>query len=297
MRPQADLSALGGCNYEIFRGHITDKDDVYNAVKGCDYVIHAAAMTAIHNARFIDFWKVNVEATDNLLEAAKQHEVKRFVYVSTANCFAPGSKDNPGTEANGFLPWLVDSPYAYTKYVAQTTVLNAYKFSRFPSVVVAPAFMLGPRDTKPSSGRLLLYAIKNKVLFYPPGGKSFIDVEKAAAATVNALIHGHLGQAYLLAGENLSYKEFFRLVAEIIHEKKTLLPLPKSLMAMASGTMTIAETLTGRKYNFNRAQQRLLTQENYYSAQKAEKDLGLEKTDLTETVQKAIEWFKYLGMI
>ena len=65
-----------------------------------------------------------------------------------------------------------------------------------------------------------LLATITKIAFYPPGGKNFVDAEEAARGVVNAMEKGRKGACYLLAGENHSYLDFFRIVKKISKQKK-----------------------------------------------------------------------------
>ncbi|NJK86741.1 MAG: hypothetical protein HC906_12975 [Bacteroidales bacterium] len=54
-----------------------------------------------------------------------------------------------------------------------------------------------------------------KIAFIPPGGKNFVDVRDAAKAICNAIEKGRNGEKYLLAGKNLTYKDFIRKLSAI----------------------------------------------------------------------------------
>ena len=295
VRSTSNLSGIQDCKYEKFIGDITNVEELKNAIKGCDYVIHAAALTAQVEATFERFWQVNVRGTENIVKEAKKHNIKRFIYVSTANCFTPGPLDQPGTEESGFMPWLIKSPYAYTKFAAQLTVLNEYRMTGFPSIVVAPTFLIGPRDVKPSSGRMIIYVLGRRVIFYTSGGKSFVDVEKVAEAVVNALERGRLGEVYLLSGVNMSYRHFFQIVAEVEGKKKLYVKVPDVLLTSVAGLLTLLGNILGKKFAFDIVNKRLFTLDNYFSHKKAMAELGYEPTVIREAVRKSIAWFRQNG--
>ncbi len=291
VRPQSNRTGLQNIDIEFFEGELLNKDDVIKAAQGCHYIIHTAALTALSPAGFDEFFKVNVTATRFLINAAKDNNIKRFIYISTANCLTNGSLSNPGTEDSGFMPWLKKSNYAYTKYLAQQEVLREAKENNFPAIVVNPTFLIGPFDSKPSSGKLLLYANNNKILFYPPGGKSFIDAEYAAQAIVNALSLGKNGEIYLLAGENLTYKDFFRQVATVTGKRKILIPVPKPIIILAGGIMSMTGKILQTNFSFNLTNAKLLVLDNYFSADKARTELRLKPTDVKHAIIKALKWF------
>ena len=294
-RKTSNFKALEGLDYQVVYGDLLDNESLKKAIQGVDYIIHSAALTATANVPFEKFFLVNTKATKDLVDLSRVRGIERFIYVSTANCFTNGTKQNPGNEEGGFMPWLVKSKYAYTKYLAQEYVLEQAQ-KGFPALVVAPTFLIGPRDSKPSSGRLLLYAVRNKILFYPPGGKSFVDVRLAAEATVNALKKGQTGQTYLLAGQNLTYREFFDKVAQVLNQKKVLVPVPNFVLASVAYLMEFFKFF-GVKTLFDRTNQRLLTIDNYFSNQKAREHLDLKPTRIEDAIQAAIDWFVKHGYV
>ena len=292
-RKTSKFDALDGLHYEVFFGNLNSQQDIEKALQGCNYVIHAAALTALSKAKFNTFYQINVAATKLLADLSLIAGIERFIYVSTANCFTNGSIDNPGDENTDFMPWLKKSNYAYTKYLAQNYVLELVK-KGLPAIVVAPTFLIGPRDIKPSSGRLIEYILHNKLAFYPVGGKSFIDVRLAASAIVNALKLGRLGEVYLLAGENLTYRQFYSLVKKIAVLRQIKIGLPR-WMLLGIGYLAEILKILGVQTAFDSTSARLLTLDNYFSNEKAKKELNLRQTNTKSAIEAYIQWRQIMG--
>jgi dihydroflavonol-4-reductase len=297
VRKSSNRLALKDANYILFEGDIANEKDVNNAIRGCDYVIHCAAKTSQSPSNLENYKETNIKATQTIINACIKFNVKRFIFVSTANCFTNGTMENPGDETGSFMPWLKDSGYAYSKFLAQTEVLSAFKTNKLPAIVVNPTFMIGPYDAQTSSGKLLLYAYNNMILFYPPGGKSFVDVEYAAKAISHALIKAKVGETYLLAGKNMTYKDFFQLIAKQSKKKKILIPIPSFLLSSIGKISDIIEHLLSISLPLNTVNAKLLSLDNYFSNKKAMKDLKLEATNIDKAVSKAVSWFKQNGFI
>jgi dihydroflavonol-4-reductase len=96
--------------------------------------------------------------------------------------------------------------------MAEELLMKASEKMKTEVVIVNPTFMIGPYDTKPSSGKIILMGYNKRISFLPPGGKNFIHVKDAAAAVCNALKYGKNREKYLLCNENLTYREFFKLM-------------------------------------------------------------------------------------
>ena len=291
VRKGCNKEGLKGLVYVLFEGDITDSNDLERVVSRCGYVVHCAAKTS-QKGKFPDYEKINIYSAQLIIEACKKHHVKRLVFVSTANCFTNGTLNKPENEESGFMPWLKQSGYAYSKYIAQTLVLNETKNKSLNAVVVAPTFMVGARDTGNSSGKLLSYAKKNRILLYPPGGKSFVDVGFAAQTIVNALTIGKSGNCYLLAGVNLTYKEFFKKVSKITGTRKLLVPIPKFILVLIASVSNFIEQLFHISLPLSKVNQKLLCLNNYFSNKKAVQEIGLKKTNIEDSISNAIVWFK-----
>jgi dihydroflavonol-4-reductase len=289
VRKNADMRSLEGISFEIFYGNITSEKDVEMAVAGCDVVIHVAADTSQRYSNAAPLRKVNIEATRLLVETSKRNRVKRFIFISTGNTIDFGTKENPGHEGNPLGKLFQKSGYALSKLEAEELILNEVKNNKLNAVIMNPTFMIGPYDAKPSSGRIFQMMYPNKVVFIPKGGKNFTPVKDAATAICNAITLGQQGERYLLAGENLSYLEFLKIVRA---EKKTIpVLIPKWLLVSIGALGSLLRTLgIHSELSINNA--RILNSDDYYTGAKAIRELNVPKTPISLAVSEAIGWFK-----
>ncbi len=292
IRRGCNMKALDGLSCELFQGSITSKSHVENAVRNCDYVIHAAARTSQSPSKLEAFYEPNIQSTKILFEACKKYGVKRFVFVSTANCFGSGTSFLPGNEQTPFPSWLKKSGYAYSKLLAQQMVLSNSEESSLDTIVVNPTFLIGENDVKPSSGEIFFHIINRRIVFYPPGGKNFVDVKSVARGIVNAMLKGKKGESYLLAGENVSYADFFKTVTKIIHQKPVLIPVPAWFLKILGCAGDLLERRFNIPVQLTSANAKMLCIRNYYSAEKAIKEIDFEVIPLQQSLEKAILWFR-----
>jgi len=291
-RETSDLMGIMGVPFERVTGDILDPEVVDHAVEGCDYVIHSAANTSQWPTAYAHYEAVNVHGTQHVMAAVKRHEVKRFVFVSSANAFGNGTKEKPGTELFEFNGFRIGSGYIISKFVAQQLVLAEVEQNHLPAIVVNPAFMIGPYDSKPSSGQIIVMGMGKKVQVSPPGGKNFIHVRDAAIATCNALTMGRIGECYLLANENITYREFFSLLNEVTGESPSSVGLPGWVLKTIGAGGTLFEKVFRKPAPLNLVNARLLCLGNYYSGQKAVEALALPQTPIEEGIREAIGWFR-----
>lgn len=292
VREGSNLQALKGLPIEYFKGNITSAENVEQAVQGCDFVVHAAARTNQSPSGIEAHYQPNIIGTQLIIDAAIKFKIKRLVYVSTANCFGNGTKENPGNEEKPFLSWMKKSGYAFSKWQAQQLVLKSSSQESLDAVVVNPTFLIGENDIKPSSGKIFFHAVDKRVVFYPPGGKNFVDANAAAEGVVNALIKGRKGECYLLTGENLLYLDFFKKVTKITGQTSVFIPLPRWLIMTMGYLGCFFEKVFRTPVDLTRVNAKMLCLENYYTAEKAVRQVDFQQIPIEESVEKAILWFR-----
>lgn len=277
---------------EEFTGNITSEEDVSNAVKGCDFIIHTAANTRQNSTRYEDYAAVNVEGTRLVLLAAGLYQVSRTVLVSSSNTVRYGSSDRPGNEDGDIRAPFTRSCYALSKREAERLALDAPR----ETIIVNPSFLLGAYDTRPSSGQLIIRGYRKKVIFVPPGGKNFIHVRDAAAAICEVLVSGRDKARYLLVNENMSYKAFYKLMNRVTRNKGWIITIPRGIL-LAVGLAGSMLSFFGIKTALHLNNMRILCTKNYYSHAKAAKELHLSPLPVRAAIEDAIAWFKKSGLL
>jgi len=131
--------------FEVFSGDIRDPHGVKEAMKGCDIVLHLAALIAIpysyHSPdTYID---TNVKGTLNVLQAARELGVKRIVHTSTSEVYGT-ARFVPITEEH---PLQGQSPYSASKIGADQLAYSFYASFGLPVVIARPFNTYGPRQS------------------------------------------------------------------------------------------------------------------------------------------------------
>lgn len=131
--------------FEVFAGDIRDPYGVKEAMKGCDAVLHLAALIAIpysyHSPdTYVD---TNVKGTLNVLQAAREMRVRRVVHTSTSEVYG-SARFVPITEEH---PLKGQSPYAATKIAADQLAYSFYASFDLPVLIARPFNTYGPRQS------------------------------------------------------------------------------------------------------------------------------------------------------
>jgi len=131
--PKLHIQDISICEYEKIRPFF----------KGVDWVFHLAALAdivpSIEKPR--EYFEVNVDGTFNVLECAREANVKRVVYAASSSCYGI-AKQYPTPETESTSP---EYPYALTKYLGEQLVLHYERVYNIPSISLRLFNVYGPR--------------------------------------------------------------------------------------------------------------------------------------------------------
>lgn len=130
---------------EIFTGDVRDPNGVRTAMQGCEIVYHLAALIAIpysyHSPdSYVD---TNIKGTLNIVQAAKDLNVKRLIVTSTSEVYGT-AQYVPIDEKHPKQP---QSPYSATKIGADSIADSFYRSFNLPVTIVRPFNTYGPRQS------------------------------------------------------------------------------------------------------------------------------------------------------
>ncbi|WP_197420232.1 NAD-dependent epimerase/dehydratase family protein [Mycobacterium sp. NAZ190054] len=281
---------------EVSTGDITDVGDVAAAVDGIDTVIHTAAIIDLMGGASVTeeyrqrSFAVNVTGTQNLVHAAQQAGVKRFVYTASNSVVMGGRRIAGGDETLPYTERFNDL-YTETKVVAEKFVLSQNGVSGMLTCSIRPSGIWGRGDQ--TMFRKVFESVLAGHVKVLVGSRNV----KLDNSYVHNLVHGfilaaqHLveggtapGQAYFINdGEPVNMFEFSRPVVEACGQPWPTLRVPGRLVWLA---MTVWQFL---HFKFGLPKPLLeplaverLYLDNYFSIAKAERDLGYRPLFTTE---------------
>ena len=151
---------------EVVTGDIRDYDSVYNAAEGCEAVFHLAALIGIPYSYVspLAYIKTNIEGTYNVLQAAKERNLKNIIITSTSETYGTAQK----VPINEDHPLVGQSPYSASKIAADQIALSYHKSFGLPVKIARPFNTYGPRQ----SARAVIPTIITQLL----NGKTELDL-------------------------------------------------------------------------------------------------------------------------
>lgn len=210
---------------EWMLGDLRDPEVRARAVAGVWGVAHCGGWVNLNCDMAGAARAVNVEATRGLLADCVSAGVERFLYTSTIQTLAAGSAEEPADEESPWNLERVDSPYVESKREAERHVLDGQQ-GRLATLVLCPGMVIGPRDPRPTSTRVLFEMARTPVAFLPAGGIPVVDAHVLALAHQRALESDQVGRRFALVGPYLSYREQAQLVTRLTGRPRWIVAIP-----------------------------------------------------------------------
>ncbi len=290
---------LADLDIEWVFGELDDPPSLEHAFRGADVVFHCAAAVGVSPTVTAALRRANVDGTAAVLRAVRKAGAGRLVHVSSVVAVGLTTNGQPCTEdaAWNFADHKLDDGYATTKHQAEQLV-NAAARAEVDAVIVNPGFMVGPRDARPSSGRVIVDLVKGRIPIYPGGKNNFVDVRDVARGAIAAWERGRRGRRYILGGDNLTYRDFFARIARAGGVKPPRLPAPR-FAALAAGLAGDAyQRLTGKDPVFGSVEARYAYTDRFqFSSARAEAELGYRRGSLDVAIRDALTWFRDHRMV
>ena len=287
---------LVGNGADILEGDISQPDTISNLLQECDVIIHTAAL--VSNAmQDSDMWRVNVLATRNLINAAKDHKVRRFVQISSVVAYgnsAEGELDeNQPVHADG-------GSYVLTKLASEHVVLSEQANDDIEIVILRPGDAYGP-GSRPWIITPLEAISKNQFML-PEKGEGFfrpIYIDDLVRGIATATSHPDAaGEIFNLSCEGyMLTKDYFAPHYEWLQKKGPMLVSTKLALRISS----IASTVANLMGNLNEASPSTVMQlstKSWFSIKKAEHILGWRpEVSFEEGMKTTHEWAKEQGLL
>jgi nucleoside-diphosphate-sugar epimerase len=269
---------------------IKNPSQVRDHFTGIDLVYHVAAAYRTEHADHQEFQLVNVEATRNLLEAARAAGVKRFVHCSTVGVQGE-IEDPPATEEYRMRP---GDHYQQTKADGEL-LARKYFAEGLPGSVVRPVGIYGPGDTRFLK---LFRSISQKYFVMIGSGKTLYHmtfIDDLIEGFVLCGRHPHaLGEVFTIGGEKYtSIEDLVNLIADVLEKRHPRFRIPFWPVYAASvacekacSTIGISPPLYPRRVEFFHL-------DRAFSIQKAKNLLGYQPSlGLREGLQRTAEWYR-----
>jgi 2-alkyl-3-oxoalkanoate reductase len=296
VRPSSDRRVLEKLSVEFAAGAIEDRASLAGALAGVDAVVHVAGI--VKARRPSEFFAVNTQGTKNLLEAAAERGVGRFVYVSSLAAVGPSLDGTPVPDDVEPRPV---THYGRSKLEAEKTVLAAS--DKLHVTVVRPPLIYGPRDRETLA---FFTSIRNGVLPMTGDGMntlSVVYVADCAAAIVRALTRegAPSGRTYFVEdGSVYVWREALAEIESALGRRAFVrFGMPMGVVKVAAAATQLWGKVTNTAQMLTLDKVNELTQPHWVcSGAGARRELGWEpQVRWAQGVAEAVKWYRAEGWL
>ena len=266
-------------NLIIEQADILDVISLEEVMDGITQVYHCAGMVSFAAEDRDLLYKINVEGTTNLVNAALHAEVEKLVHVSSVAALGRIRQNEIVTEKMQWTEETSNSIYGHSKYLGEMEVWRA-QAEGLNTVVVNPSIILGPGDWTEGSTKIFK-SVYEEFPWYTTGVTGFVDVRDLAEVMILLMEANLSAEKYVVSAHNESYRNLFNLIADAFNKKRPT----KEVTPFIAGLVTKIQALK----SFFTKEKPLITKETALTA--------MTKINFSnEKVLAALPDFKFLSL-
>ncbi|KAI8930035.1 hypothetical protein BC831DRAFT_441007 [Entophlyctis helioformis] len=194
-------------NYAFIKGDVCSAEFVNYILtdKRIDAILHLAAQSHVDNSfgDSLDFTRNNVLGTHVLLEAARVHNIKRFIHISTDEVYGEAHRGQPEMHETAIL--APSNPYAATKAAAECLVMAYHKSFKLPIIITRSNNIYGPHQyPEKIIPKFICSILRGKPCFIHGDGSNsrrYLFVTDLAEAILLIMHRGTIGETYNIGSD------------------------------------------------------------------------------------------------
>lgn len=260
---------------------LEDITQVYEAVKGMDYVYHSAAVVSFNKKDRKRLMNINVKGTANIVNACIDEKIKKLGFISSVAAIGRSGNGNY-SETNKWVESNDNSYYAISKFKAENEVWRGIE-EGLNAVITNPGIIIGPSNWNRSS-TTIFKQIHKGLSFFPEGKNGFVDARDVSKSIVNLVKSNIRSERFIIVGDNLFYKEIFQKIAQKIKVKIPTKKASRTMLEIAWRIVAIKCFITRKNPGLTKETARTSSKINIYDNQKIKTKLEYEFYTLDEAI-------------
>lgn len=288
---------LDGLPVRLFEGDMRDPGAVRGAMEGVRYVFHVAADYRLWAPDPEEIVRTNVQGTEVVMRAAMAQGVERVVYTSSVATLRVAGASGPVDEDAALRPEEAIGAYKRSKVLAERLV-EGLVAEGLPAVIVNPSTPVGPRDIRPTpTGRVIVEAASGRMPAFVDTGLNLAHVDDIAHGHWLALLGGHIGERYILGGDDVPLRRMLADIAGLVGRRAPGIALPRWPLYPAAWASEALARWRGAEPLLTRDGLAMSRYRMYFRSDKARRELGYRPRPYQEALRDAVAWFQHEGYL
>ncbi|MFD5696083.1 NAD-dependent epimerase/dehydratase family protein [Streptomyces rubiginosohelvolus] len=281
-------------HYEPRYADVRDPDALEQAMRGIDEVHHFAGIAVTLNRLHGLMEEINVGGTANVVRAAGEAGVRRVAYASSISAIGYPRPGELADEDFDVARSVTRNSYMLTKRSGERAALSAARTTGTEVVMVNLGAVIAPYSHPAYGWAMLVEQVRRgRMRAYPAGGLAMCAAEDMVQGMRAAMDRGQHGRRYIVASENLSYRELIGRICRVVGAREPRFRVPTPIVHAAGLAGAAVGALFRDPMNSpflvpeNTA---LMVRQLYYDTGRAQRELGLRPTDLHASIAAVARW-------
>jgi dihydroflavonol-4-reductase len=284
--------AFDDLDVDRHHGDLDDAAAIRAAMEDVETVFYCIVDTRAWLRDPAPLFATNVQALRNVLDAAVEVGVSKFVFCSTVGTIAAAESGL----ADETMPhnWRhLGGAYIESRIQAEDLVLQYHREKELPAVVLNVGTTYGPGDHgRTPHGQLVRAAGLGRMPAYAKGGSmEVVGIEDAAAAFLLAEEHGRIGERYIVSEGFLSYKDLFDIAADEGGVAPPKFGIPQPVMRVIGAVGGGVSRMLRRDSVVSPTSVRLMHIQSALDHSKAARELGWQPSPTADSIRAAVRWY------
>lgn len=285
-KENSNISRLKSKGAKIFVADLLSPSSYESLLENCDALFHLAS----ENTTDTNDEKRVIENTfaisKTVIDTALNKNVKTIIYTSSVVVLGRSSDPDTLINENNKISFS-ESPYVKGKFLTEEYCDKIIREKQVDIRRLYPSWVVGSNDLKLTPPHKIIkdYFQKGQV-FYFSGGISIASVNEVAKAHINAWLIGKPNEKYVVAGNNISFKNFYTILSKYCGHKPPFLFIPKLIIYLGA---IVAKMILGKKSPVDpKYIKTVIGNYSWYDSQKAINQLNYSITPIEKILSDAI---------
>ena len=231
-------------NVQQIECDILDVITLEEVMQDVTHIYHCAGLVSFHTKDADLLYKINVEGTANVINAALSAGVEKVIHASSVAALGRIRESETIHEKMVWTPQTSNSKYGESKYLGEMEVWRGVA-EGLDAVIVNPTIILGPGNWNDGS-TAIFKSVYNEFPWYTNGSTGFVDVRDVVKAMIALMESGITAERFIISAHNETYRNLFDAIANAFNKKRAHKEVTPFLAKLVTITEAIKSTVSGK---------------------------------------------------